>query len=56
MANVAMPQVDALRETFAEPVKDIKLNLGNIAASDFLDAPNKYITGYTESRKIIAGG
>lgn len=27
-----------------------------IAASDFLDAPNKYITGYTESRKIIAGG
>ncbi|HEY4063158.1 MAG TPA: OmpA family protein [Puia sp.] len=27
-----------------------------IAASDFLDAPNKYITGYTEKRKIIAGG
>src|SRR5580692_11349408 len=27
-----------------------------IAASDFLDAPNKYITGYTESRKVIAGG
>lgn len=27
-----------------------------IAASDFLDAPNKYITGYTESRKIIANG
>ena len=27
-----------------------------IAANDFLDAPNKYITGYTESRKIIAGG
>ena len=27
-----------------------------IAASDFLDAPNKYITGYTESRKIIAAG
>src|SRR5882757_2904323 len=27
-----------------------------IAASDFLDAPNKYITGYTENRKIIAGG
>jgi outer membrane protein OmpA-like peptidoglycan-associated protein len=27
-----------------------------IAASDFLDAPNKYITGYTESRKIISGG
>jgi OmpA-OmpF porin, OOP family len=27
-----------------------------IAASDFLDAPNKYITGYTEKRKMIAGG
>jgi outer membrane protein OmpA-like peptidoglycan-associated protein len=27
-----------------------------IAASDFLDAPNKYITGYTESRKIIRDG
>jgi OmpA-OmpF porin, OOP family len=24
-----------------------------IAANDFLDAPNKYITGYTEKRKII---
>lgn len=27
-----------------------------IAASDFLDAPNKYITGYTENRKVVAGG
>jgi OmpA-OmpF porin, OOP family len=27
-----------------------------IAASDFLDAPNKYITGYTEKRKIIVAG
>ena len=27
-----------------------------IAASDFLDAPNKYITGYTEKRKIISNG
>lgn len=27
-----------------------------IAASDFLDAPNKYITGYTEKRKVIAEG
>ena len=27
-----------------------------IAASDFLDAPNKYITGYTETRKIIRDG
>jgi len=27
-----------------------------IAAADFLDAPNKYITGYTENRKIISNG
>jgi len=27
-----------------------------IAANDFLDAPNKYITGYTEKRKVIANG
>lgn len=27
-----------------------------IAASDFLDAPNKYITGYTETRKIVRNG
>lgn len=27
-----------------------------IAANDFLDAPNKYITGYTEKRKIIVNG
>ncbi|MBS1661604.1 MAG: OmpA family protein [Bacteroidetes bacterium] len=27
-----------------------------IAANDFLDAPNKYIAGYTEKRKVIAGG
>jgi OmpA-OmpF porin, OOP family len=27
-----------------------------IAASDFLDAPNKYITGYTEKRKIVING
>ena len=27
-----------------------------IAAGDFLDAPNKYITGYTESRKIVQNG
>jgi len=27
-----------------------------IAANDFLDAPNKYITGYTEKRKIVANG
>src|SRR5580698_6331373 len=27
-----------------------------IAAGDFLDAPNKYITGYTETRKIIRDG
>ena len=27
-----------------------------IAANDFLDAPNKYITGYTEKRKIVVNG
>lgn len=27
-----------------------------IAANDFLDAPNKYITGYTETRKIVVNG
>jgi alkyl hydroperoxide reductase subunit D len=38
MAQVAMPQVDALRETFVEPAKDMKLNLGGIGSSDYLDA------------------
>lgn len=37
MAQVNMPQVDALRETFGDPAKDMKLNLGGIASSDFLD-------------------
>ena len=27
-----------------------------IAASDFLDAPNKYIAGYTENRKLVLNG
>src|SRR6476660_3252974 len=27
-----------------------------VAASDFLDAPNKYITGYSEKRKIVVNG
>lgn len=27
-----------------------------IAANDFLDAPNKYITGYTEKRKMVVNG
>ncbi len=27
-----------------------------MAASDFLDAPNKYITGYTEKRKLVVDG
>jgi len=27
-----------------------------IAANDFLDAPNKYITGYSEKRKIVESG
>ena len=38
MANVNMPAVDALRETFPEPAKDTKLNLGSISNSDFLEA------------------
>lgn len=38
MATLSMPQVDALRETFPEPAKDTKLNLGGIANSDFLEA------------------
>jgi len=33
-----MPAVDALRETFPEPAKDTKLNLGSISNSDFLEA------------------
>jgi len=37
MAQVSMPQIDALRETLSEPAKDMKLNLGGIGASDFLD-------------------
>jgi OOP family OmpA-OmpF porin len=27
-----------------------------VAANDFLDAPNKYITGYTEARKVVVNG
>src|SRR4051794_17568759 len=38
MAQVNMPAIDALRETFSEPAKDMKLNLGSIASSDYLDA------------------
>lgn len=38
MAQVTMPQLDALRETFGEPAKDMKLNLGGIGNSDYLDA------------------
>ena len=38
MAQISMPQIDALRETFGEPVRDLKINLGNIAGSDHLDA------------------
>lgn len=38
MAQVAMPQLDALRETIPEPAKDVRLNLGTIAASEYLDA------------------
>lgn len=38
MATVAMPHVDALRESFPDPVKDMKLNLSNIASSEYLAA------------------
>jgi alkyl hydroperoxide reductase subunit D len=38
MAQVTMPQVDALRETMDDPVRDLKINLGNIAGSDNLEA------------------
>jgi alkyl hydroperoxide reductase subunit D len=38
MAQVSMPQVDALRDRFPEPAKDTRLNLGNVAASEYLDA------------------
>jgi lipoyl-dependent peroxiredoxin subunit D len=38
MAQVTMPQIDALRETFGEPAKDMKLNLSTIAGSEYLDA------------------
>jgi alkyl hydroperoxide reductase subunit D len=37
MATIAMPSLDALRETFPEPAKDMKLNLGAIASSEHLD-------------------
>lgn len=37
MAQVAMPHLDALRETFPEPAKDIRLNLGTIASSEYLE-------------------
>lgn len=37
MSQITMPQIDALRETFGEPAKDMKLNVGAIASSDFLD-------------------
>jgi lipoyl-dependent peroxiredoxin subunit D len=38
MAQLTMPQLDALRETLPEPAKDTKLNLGSIANSESLDA------------------
>src|SRR5580765_3836563 len=38
MAEVSMPRLDALRETFPEPAKDMKLNLGSIAGCESLDA------------------
>jgi lipoyl-dependent peroxiredoxin subunit D len=38
MAQIMMPKLDALRETFVEPAKDMKLNLGGLASSEYLDA------------------
>ncbi len=37
MAQVNMPKIDALRDSFGEFAKDMRLNLGSIASSDFLD-------------------
>src|ERR1039458_7564233 len=33
-----------------------KAAINLISANDFLDAPNKYITGYKEKRKIVVNG
>lgn len=38
MPQIAMPAVDALRETLTEPYRDTKLNLGNVGTSEALDA------------------
>lgn len=38
MPQVPMPQVDALRETMSDAVRDMKVNLGNVGTSDFLSA------------------
>src|SRR5438105_842865 len=38
MTQIHMPQLDALRETFVEPARDMKLNLAGIASSEQLDA------------------
>jgi alkyl hydroperoxide reductase subunit D len=38
MATIAMPGVDAIRETFPEPAKDTKLNVGSLSSSEILDA------------------
>ena len=57
MAQVTMPQIDALRETFGEPAKDMKLNLGNIAGSDFLDDLRiKLVLGFLNTSMEDRGG
>ncbi len=38
MAQVSMPKLDALRETFVEPAKDMKLNVAALGTSDHLSA------------------
>lgn len=38
MATVAMPSLDAVRETFPEPAKDTKVNVSSLANSEIFDA------------------
>lgn len=38
MVQVAMPQVDSLKETLGEPARDMKFNLGTIGTSEQLSA------------------
>ncbi len=42
MAELTTPNLDQLKESLSEPAKDIRLNLGNVLASDTLDAPQTW--------------